>query len=163
MSIKENSKQIRKYFIPIQGKRVIVTPEVYLEYYRPIWRVHDHARRKGQCGCSKWQLCQGDCGLCNFRTAGNTLSLEYEQEMMGDVRPDLTYDLESIVMDSILLEELLNALEELDPDSRRICELIRLGKSERDIAAEFGIRQSTLNYRKRKLMDELHNHLKDFI
>lgn len=163
MLIKENPQQIREYFIPIQGKRVYVTREVHLEYYRPIWRVHDHARRKDQCGCSNWQLCQGDCGLCKFLAAGNTLSLEYEQEIMGDVRPDLTYDLESIAIDAILLEELFNALDGLYPDSRHICELIRLGKSERDITTKFGIRQSTLNYHKRKLMDELHKYLKDFI
>ena len=38
--------------------------------------------------------------------------------------------------DMMLLEELTKALEELDPDSRRICELIKKGFSDREMAAE---------------------------
>jgi DNA-directed RNA polymerase specialized sigma subunit len=82
---------------------------------------------------------------------------------MGDFRPDLTADTEDIVMNKLLLEELFQALEELDYDSRRICEFIKQGKTEREIAAEFNVRQSTLNYRKKEIMSELRERLKYFI
>ena len=151
-------------YIPIDGKQIPVTEEQYKAFYRPIWRVHYHASKHGQCGCSEdWRRCEGDCSLCCYSAAGDTLSLEKEQEVMGDCRPDLTADIEDIIMDKLLLQELFQALEELDPDSRRICELIKQGKTEREIAAEFNIRQSTLNYRKKKLMSELRERLKDFI
>ena len=69
---------------------------------------------------------------------------------------------EEIIADKLMLQELFKVLDELDPDSRRICELIRQGKTEREIADEFGVRQSTLNYRKKKLMEKLCERLKDF-
>lgn len=150
-------------FIPVNGKRIPVSREVYEEYYRPIWRTHYHATRHGQCGCSDWRNCKGDCGLCRYRTAGDTLSLDKEAEDNSDVYSDPTEDVEDILFDRILLDELLRALDELDPESRAICELIGLGRSERDIAAEFNVRQSTLNYRKKKLMNKLRNRLKNFL
>jgi len=152
----------KQYFIPVNGELIPVSEEVYKEYYRPIWRTHYHASKHGQCGCSDWRKCKGDCGLCRYRTAGDTLSLEKEQEEVGDIRQDPTMNIEDIVADKLLLGELFRVLDDLDPDSRRICELIRQGKTEREIAAEFGVRQSTFNYRKNKLMDKLRERLKGF-
>ena len=50
-----------------------------------------------------------------------------------------------------------------DPDGRRICELIMQGKTEREIAADMGKRQSTINYQKNKVFSILREALKDFI
>jgi len=159
----------KQYFIPLNRKLIPVTEEVYKEYYRPIWRTHYHASKNGQCGCSDWRKCTGDCGLCCYRSAGNTLSLdtEYEGEEgsklnLLDTIEDLAANIEEIVADKLLLEELFRVLDDLDPESRRICELMRQGKTEREIASEFGVRQSTLNYRKNKLVDKLRELLKDF-
>ena len=160
----------KQYFIPVNGDLIPVTEEVYKEYYRPIWRTHYHASKHGQCGCTDWKRCEGDCGLCRYRAAGNTLSLdaEYEGEEgsklnLLDTIEDSAVNIEDIIADKLLLNELFKVLDELDPDSRRICELIRQGKTEREIADEFGVRQSTLNYRKKKLMDMLRKQLKDFV
>lgn len=165
----DNQHQDKQYFIPLNGKLIPVTEEVYKEYYRPIWRTHYHASKHGQCGCTDWRRCEGDCGLCRYRAAGNTLSLnaEYEGEEgsklnLLDTIEDSAANIEEIVADKLLLEELFRVLDDLDPDSRQICELIRQGKTEREIAAEFGVRQSTLNYRKNKLMDKLRKRLKYF-
>jgi len=162
-------KQDKQYFIRLDKQYIPVTEEVYKACYRPIWRTHYHASKNGQCGCTDWKRCEGDCGLCRYRAAGNTLSLdaEYEGEegsklTLLDTIEDPTANVEDIVMYKLLLEELFHALDELDPDSRRICELIRQGKTEREIATEFGVRQSTLNYRKKKLMEKLRERLKDF-
>ncbi len=163
MKTNEKQKKTRDYYIPVEDKLIPVSKEVYEEYYRPIWRTHYHASKHGQCGCSDWRRCEGDCGLCHYRAAGDTLSLDKEQEDVGDIHPDPATYIEDMLMDKLLLEELFQALEELDPDSRRICELIKQGKTEREIAAEFNVRQSTLNYRKRKLMDKLRERLNDFI
>jgi len=169
MRKQENQQQKKQYFIPLNGELIPVNEDVYQEYYRPIWRTHYHASKHGQCGCTDWRRCEGDCGLCRYRTAGDSLSLdaEYEGEegsklTLLDTIEDSAPNILDIIADKLMLQELFKALEELDPDSRRICELIRQGKTEREIAAEFGVRQSTLNYRKNKLMDKLRKCLNDF-
>lgn len=161
----------RKIYIRNSKSWIPVSEEVYLEYYRPVWRLQKEAQKRGQCVCprSKLWLCDGDCAMCEYQAAGNTISLDApmrndagEEFCLWDTLEDPTANIEESVADKLLLEELFRALDELDPDSRRICELIRQGKSEREIADEFVIRQSTLNYRKRKLMDSLRERLKDF-
>ena len=49
----------------------------------------------------------------------------------------------------------------MDPDGKRICQLIMAGMSEREIAAAMGRRQSTVNYQKRKVLAALREALKD--
>ena len=62
-----------------------------------------------------------------------------------------------------LLNTLYEELDRLDPDGRRICELIMQGKTEREIAAGMGKRQSTVNYQKRRVLSILREALKDYI
>ena len=69
---------------------------------------------------------------------------------------------ESIAADRELLQALYAELERLDPDGKRICQLIMAGMSEREIAAAMGRRQSTVNYQKRKVLAALREALKDF-
>ena len=152
----------KEYFIPVNHKLIPVSKEVYEEYFRPIWRTHYHARKHGQCSCLDWRRCEGDCGLCRYRTAGQTISLDLEREDVGDIRPDPSADIESIVLEKILLEELLQALNELDPDSRRIIELFSIGKSEREIALDIGLSQKAVNKRKTKIFNHLRERLKYF-
>ena len=70
----------KQHFISVNGELIPVNEDVYQEYYRPIWRTHYHACKHGQCGCTDWRRCEGDCGLCRYRAAGNTLSLDAEYE-----------------------------------------------------------------------------------
>ena len=170
--MKNNDKlqEIQERFIPLNGEHIPVSEDVYKEYYRPIWRVHDHARRHGQCGCSDWKRCEGDCALCSYRIAGNTLSLDFEFKNLNgealslvETVEDPSADIESIVSDRIILEELYRALQKIDPDGRRICELIRQGKSERDAAADLGIPRMTYKYRKDKVLAKLRESLKHYI
>ena len=65
--------------------------------------------------------------------------------------------------DKLLFEELYAALEELDPEDRRIMELFSIGLSEREIAADIGRSQKTINNRKPKLFAQLRERLNDFI
>ena len=73
-------------------------------------------------------------------------------------------DAQSIMEDRELLCALYQKLQELDPEGRRICELIMEGKSERDIASIMGYNnQSAVNYRKQKAFDRLRVLLGDYI
>ena len=74
MQTKDNQ---RKIYIRSTKTWVPVTEEVYLEYYRPVWRTQKAMQKAGQCYCpkSKLWLCDDDCAMCEYRAAGNTVSL----------------------------------------------------------------------------------------
>lgn len=155
----------KQYFIEQDGKQVPVTEEVYRAYKQPLWAEHKRKEREKRCivsdGKGGTKRCDGDCGKCDRQRTGSVLSLDSFAEDGFEVF-DPAQDVAEIVADKLILEELFKALEELDPDSRRICKLISQGASEREIATMFGIRQSTFNYRKNKLMAQLRDRLKNY-
>jgi len=152
----------RQYCITIDGACVPVSREVYYAYKRPVWAERKRQERWSRCRKPDGSRCEGACGACPNQRTGSVLSLDKSREE-GFEPQDPTSEVADIVTNKLLLEKLLHLLAELDPDSRRICELISQGASEREIAAVLNIRQSTLNYRKNKLFDELRQHLKSFI
>jgi hypothetical protein len=167
-----NDNQYRIY-IRSTKQWIPVTKELYYAYYRDIWATRKRAQVHGQCMCpkSKVWMCDGDCLACEFHSAGDTLSLDYivedsegnQKSWVDDLRDDTT-DIQSIIEDRDLLEALYQKLQDLDPDGRRICELILEGKTERDIAFEMGFNnQSAVNYRKKKVFEQLRDLLKDYI
>lgn len=170
-----NQKPTREYKVYIHRLKtwVEVTEEQYYAYYRDIWSTRKRAQAHGQCMCpkSKTWMCDGDCLACEFRAAGDNLSLDYtvedgegNQKSWADDLQDDTPDAQSIVEDHELLCALYQKLQELDPEGRRICELIMEGKSERDIASIMGYNnQSAVNYRKQKAFDRLRVLLGDYI
>ena len=113
--------------------------------------------------------CDGVCPGCPFYAAGKKVSIdtpiggEEDELTLGDTLADDAPSAESILMDKELLDALYEELNRLDPDGRRICELIMQGKTEREIAADMGKRQSTINYQKNKAFSILREALKDFI
>ena len=161
----------KKYFIPVDGTPIEVSEEVYRAYYQPIWNTRYHAQKNGECRCTKAQLwkCDGVCPGCPFYAAGKKVSIdtpiggEEDELTLGDTLADDAPSAESILMDKELLDALYDELNRLDPDGRRICELIMQGKTEREIAADMGKRQSTINYQKNKVFSILREALKDFI
>ena len=83
------SIEAKKYFIPVNGKLVEVSEELYRAYYRPIWNTRYHAHKNGECCCTKAQLwkCDGVCPGCPFNTAGKKVSLE---TVIGGEDDDIT-------------------------------------------------------------------------
>ncbi|NLI55031.1 MAG: bacterio-opsin activator [Clostridiales bacterium] len=164
MSNNENHQKIREHFIyePATKQRIPVSDEVYNEFYHPIWNTFRKAHRHGCCSCpgSKWWLCSGDCAVCKYRTAGDNLSLDYEQEVVGDIRPDDS-DLESIVTDRIIFDQLLKRLDVLMPEARRIGELRQDGYSDNAIADIIGVPRTTFLSRIKKVNAQLHDEYDD--
>lgn len=154
-----------QFYLEINGNKTPVSEEVYRAYKQPIWAEHKRKEREKRCtisdGKGGTKRCDGDCSKCNKQQTGSVLSLERFTEDGFEV-PAPTGDLADVVAYKILLDELFKVLEEFDPDSRKLCELISAGFSEREIADIFGVRQSTLNYRKNKLFEELRKRLKDY-
>lgn len=167
MSTNENQQQIREHYIydPATKQHIPVSDEVYNEYYRPIWNTFRKAYRHGTCSCpgTRWWLCTGDCAVCKYRTAGDNLSLEYEQEVMGDTHEDESANLDCIVTDRIVFEQLLKRLDELMPEARQIGELRLDGRSDSDIADIIGVPRTTFLYRIKKAKAKLHDEYSNLI
>ena len=159
----------KKFFIPVSGQWVEVSKEIYYEYYRPIWRVHNNAKYRGQCRCTKSEMwkCDGVCQGCPYYTAGDTVSLDCSlEEDDGNLTVENTLEsddssIESIIIDMELLEALYNELESLDPERRQICELM-MQYSEREAAEMMGIPRSTFKRRWSQVQKYLKVRLKKY-
>lgn len=68
----------------------------------------------------------------------------------------------SIVEEAELLTALYQRLQELDPDGRRMCELIMQGKSEREAAEDMQMARSTFKRRWNTVKELLREQLKDY-
>ena len=171
MTKQENT---RKIYIRNTKTWVPVTEEVYHEYYRPIWRLQKEAQKSGQCMCPKAKLwmCDGDCATCEYRAAGNTISLDAPMEngdgeefSLKDTLEDPTASFSDVLVDRLLLEQLLDELAERDPEGKRICELIMEGSSKAEIAdtlqREFGgdWYKSKAVYREKQVLDKLRKRI----
>ncbi len=142
---------------------VEVDRETYLEYYRPIWRVHDNAIRHGGCNSATWKICTGDCATCFHHLGSRTWSLEAHTDKTGLDIPDPLTNVEEQVLDRIALDELVSRVRDLDSEDRRICELVALGVSERKAAEALGLGKNTYRYRKQQLMARLRDEWADLL
>lgn len=128
----------KEYFIELNGKQIPVSEEVYYAFKRPAWR--ERKRRQVR--------------------ADNELSLDALADDGFEV-PDEMSLVDEIVEDKLLLDMLFEALSELTDDERfLIDELFFNDKSERQVARETGIPQTTLNYQKNKIIKWLREKLK---
>ena len=110
MKTNENQKSTCEYKVYIHRLKtwVDVTEEQYYAFYRDIWATRKRAQAHGQCMCpkSKTWMCDGDCLACEFRAAGDNLSLDYtvedgegNQKSWADDLPDDTPNAQSIMED----------------------------------------------------------------
>lgn len=163
------SNEAKKYFIPVDGTLIEVSEEVYRAYYRPIWNTRYHAQKNGECRCTKGQLwkCDGICPGCPFYTAGKKISIDAPISNEDDeltLGSTLTADEptpDSILINEQLLTALYDELERLDPEGRRICELL-MHYSEREAAEIMGMARSTFKRHWAKVRAELKDKLKNY-
>lgn len=145
-------------FIEVDGEQIPVTEEVYRAYKRPLWREHKQKEREKRCAISdgkgRTKRCEGDCGKCEKRRNGGVLSLDWFTEMGVDNADPV--DMAELVADKLLLEQLLAALDDLEPDERLLINaLFQDDRTERDIAAELGISHQAIGKRKQKVLAKL--------
>jgi RNA polymerase sigma factor (sigma-70 family) len=155
-----NDKHPTNRFIEIDGEQIPVSEEVYRANKRPAWAEHKRMECEKRCIGENGNRCTGDCSKCDKQPTGGNLSLDKFTDDGIEIADSV--DIAELVADKLLLQELFAALDELDPDNRRIMELFGLGKSEREIAAEIGLSQKAINKRKSKLFAQLQERLKDF-
>lgn len=161
-----NANQSKTYRIYLKSTKEWV--EVPEEFYREQKSYWDAFRKKaqyhGQCICpkSKFWLCDGDCFNCEFRRAGDMLSLDYENENEDgdtcsplDSVPDTVPLMADVVADKLLLEQLIQRLRELDPEADLILQMLGEEKSDRSIAEELGRPQRTFARQMQRYRNEL--------
>jgi DNA-directed RNA polymerase specialized sigma24 family protein len=160
------NQETKQYYLTIEGQEITVSEEVYRAYKRPIWAEHKRNDRQKLCqvsdGKGGLKRCTEDCSKCSRTKEGSFLSLDGLEETGYSVE-DRSQDVAEIVAEKMLLEELFIALEELDPNSHRICELLMEGRSKREIARLMSIPQSSFEYQFKKLMASLRKRLENYI
>jgi len=150
MKINENVQ----HFIEIDGKEIPVTEEVYRAFKRPLWAEHKRKERAKRCRDENGFRCTKDCRTCEKTRDGSVLSLD-KFNAEGYEVADMV-DLAELVADKLLLEQLVEALEDLDPDeSSLIHALFYNDRTERDYASEVGISHQAVGKRKQKVIEKL--------
>ena len=172
MKINDNESTERKIYLKDLHQWVPVSKTDFDNYYRDVNAYRRRQQEHGRCICpaSKRYLCDMDCCTCRFHKGGDELSLDYtvtdengnEKSWLEDL-PDDRPSAQSVMEDRELLDTLLHKLDELDPEDRRICELVMDGRSERDCGKEMGMARNTFVYKRDKLFAALADYLKDFI
>ncbi len=161
----------RKYFIPVNGKPVEVSENDYRTYYRPIWRARKQAQKNEECVCPKdilWK-CDGDCVGCQFHTEAKTVSLDTpigddgDEITLADTLADDAPDSDSILIEEEILNVLCDELERLDPEGKRIFELMYDLHSEREAAEIMGMPRSTFKRQLEKVRSVLQEKLKEYV
>lgn len=161
MSICANQTSATRRYLEIDEQQIPVTEEVYRAYKRPLWVEKKRKEREKRCRAEHGKRCTGDCSKCDKQRTGSVLSLSRLTEEIG-FEPASIVDIAEMVADSLLIKELFEALEELDPENCKIIKLFSSGKSEREIAAAIGLSQKAINKRKTKLFAQLRERFKDF-
>ena len=152
--MQNNVNQSKKFRIYLKSSRqwVEVSEEVYREHYRYYDAFRKRHQAHGQCACpkNKFWLCDGDCLTCEFRRAGDMLSLDYESENEDgdsctplDSIPDDAPLISDVLTDKDELDQLFSRLQELMPEAKRIGELREEGLSDEAIADIVGIKRTT--------------------
>jgi DNA-directed RNA polymerase specialized sigma24 family protein len=149
MSINENQR-----YIEIDGEQIPVTEEVYRVFKRPLWAEHKRKERAKRCRDENGFRCTKDCRTCDKRCEGSVLSLDRFSEAGFDVPDEV--DMADLVADKLLLEQLMEALDDLEPDERSLIDALFFNdRTERDYAAEIGISHQAVGKRKNKVIGKL--------
>ena len=129
----------KQYLIKLNGEYIPVSEEVYRTYKQPQWREKKRAnvRRKRE------------VSLDSMLENGDAIQFDLGQAFIDE-----------LVADKLLLDELFQALAELDVEERALIdELFFKGKSERQIAESVNISHQAIHKKKKRILAKLKNFL----
>ncbi len=141
--------------------------EVPKDYYESYDKERTNYRKReqyhGRCCCprDKWWLCDTFCEDCEYRRAGDTLSLDASEGdgsvTMLDQQESTGPRMEDVIADRDLLARLIKRLRELDPDADAILALWQedYTMSDRAIAKALGRPQRTFADQMKRIRTEL--------
>lgn len=134
-----------QYFIRVENKAIEVTQEVYETYYRM--------------GRREKYLAERDYNHKLLHYSALDAPDLVGEELIAD---NSGQEIEEQIIQSMVNEELHNALEQLkDRDREIITELYFNDLTERELAKRLGIKQQTLNERKKRILKDLKKVLKN--
>lgn len=139
--------------------KIPVPEEVYREYMRPIWREQKEATRaKKLCvNQSRKDACKHDCDHCTqpvFRESSIDMMPEEAVSSMS---------LEDFCIQKLMIEQLLEAMADLDPMDQLLLQLIGEEESERTIADILSKSKTAVHKRKDKLFAMLRNFFENTV
>lgn len=134
----------------------------YFEVYdqqRTNYRKREQYHGRCRCPRGKWWLCDMMCDDCEFRRAGDVLSLDAPEGdgsvSMMDQQEASGPRMEDIIADRDLLARLIKRLRELDPDADRIIRMLGEEMSDRAIAEKLSRKQRTFADQMKRYRTEL--------
>lgn len=170
--MEDEKKKEQGFFIFVDGVKYEVEEPIFRMYQQTIASARKRAQRRGECWCFKeflW-MCDGICPGCSFYYPRNRISLdriiEIEADESGDYAAlqeaitDYSQMPEFLSLESELLEAVHKAIDQLDPKSKELCDLL-MRYSEREVASILGIKRSTVRCRWREIRKQLKTMLKD--
>ena len=140
-----------------------VPADYYKEYDRERTAYRKRMQDHGRCCCprNKFWLCDTMCEDCEFRCAGDLLSLDAPEGdgsvTMLDQQEAPGPRMEDVIADRDLLARLIKRLRELDPDADTILALLQedYTMSDRAIAKALGRPQRTFADQMKRIRTEL--------
>jgi len=144
----------KQWYIEIDGEQIPVTEDVYRAYKRPLWAEHKRKERAKRCRDENGFRCTRDCKTCPKLRDGGDLSLDKFSDDGFDIADSI--DMAELVADKLLLEQLVAALDDLEPDERSLIDaLFYHDRTEWNYAAEVGISHQAIGKRKKKVLEKL--------
>ena len=164
---KQGYKKDGRYYVFCRDHYEEVSEAVYYVMMEEVWREEKRKQRGWRCRDGKGHRCNRSCEQCDLwrfgaGPNGSPVSLDQMYEE-SEFEPTGTQGHEDAVILKVVLDALIEELDSIIPDAARIVEMIENEELEKDVAAELGIAKTTLNYRKRKVIAFLREHLKDLI
>ena len=134
---------LNEYYIKIKGIKIPVSEEIYKAYKRPVWREEKNKEVRAE----------------------REVSYDLMTEIGREPEDKSQERIDKIVVEKLFLEKYLKllhkVLDELDDDEKLLIdEIFFKDKSERTIEAETGVAQTTINYRKNKILKKLYEKIK---
>lgn len=112
------------------------------------------------------KICECNCDECPFGLDKRIPSVESIDYLYNNYEMEFADKAQPSIAEAINKEERERALEiavnNLKPEDRVILELFKKCYTDEQIASEIGEKRSTVQYRRKRIFDELREQLKDF-
>ena len=157
----------KEFYLVIKGEKIIVSEEVYRAYKssdraerkpkQRLWR----CRIKRENGINnQWKRCQGNCEACQLKQQKMSDVSLYALKEEGFDGVDESLDVEANFIAreerKPMYQKLKQAISSLKPVQREIIKMIYVeGKSQKEVAKELGIAESTLSERVKLIISKL--------
>lgn len=158
--------QTRHVFI--NGQRITVSEDLWKLYQKEINDSRNRARAEHSCACANYHECRGDCAMCSHHVQGVILSTDDERYGAGfstgvnsPVRLVPSAEEEFIARDS--LARVMRDAARIVKDGDEILRRKAMGYTERQIASDLDMDNSTVHKRLVKILAYLNENRSSYI